>query len=105
MVGLLCRAMALIVLVPIGTLAQTADPMPPSFAKSAVQVSKHVGELSMPLDAGAAAAGVTERLRFEPYQQIEEMFLRDDVVFLMRHGPTDWSYLDEKDVAPTDCAH
>ncbi|MEO1680737.1 MAG: ester cyclase [Pseudomonadota bacterium] len=48
---------------------------------------------------------VDDGLRFEPYQQLEDMFFRDDVVFLMRHGPTDWSKLDEPNVAPTDCAN
>ena len=96
---------ALAAFLPLDALAQSAPATPPSLVQTVKQVSKHVGEMSMPMDAGGAAAGVTERLRFEPYQQIEEMFLRDDVVYLMRHGPTDWSYLDEKDVAPTDCAH
>lgn len=72
----------------------------------------HIGEMlvemDMPSEAGpdvaAPADEVTERLRFEPWQMLEEMFLRDDVVFLMRHGPTDWSKLDNKDVSPTDCA-
>lgn len=74
--------------------------------------SPHMGEMlvemDMPVEAGAeedaaAEGGVTERLRFEPWQMLDEMFLRDDVVFLMRHGPTDWSKLDDKDVAPADC--
>ena len=76
----------------------------------------HLGEMivemDMPEGAGAGAdAGeaapedqVVETLRFEPWQMLDEMFLRDDVVYVMRHGPTDWSRLDEKDVAPTDCA-
>lgn len=74
------------------------------------QVSPHMGEMlvemDMPVEAGAEPPddGMRERLRFEPWQMLDEMFLRDDVVFLMRHGPTDWSKLDEKDVAPTDCA-
>ena len=67
------------------------------------QVSRHIGEMSVAVDAGDL--DVTEKLRFEPYQQLEEMFLRDDVVFVMRHGPTDWSKLDEKDVAPGDCTN
>ncbi|MFQ6553069.1 hypothetical protein AAD018_012095 [Aestuariibius insulae] len=31
------------------------------------------------------------------------MFTRDNIVYLVRHGPTDWSRLDERNVAPTDC--
>ena len=41
-------------------------------------------------------------IRFEPYQMLDEV-LRGDLVFLMRHGPTDWSKRDIKNVAPTDC--
>ncbi len=67
------------------------------------QISTHMGEMTVA--AGSGDVEVSDSLRFEPYQQLEEMFLRDDVVFLMRHGPTDWSKLDEKDVAPADCAN
>ncbi|MEL6169772.1 MAG: ester cyclase [Pseudomonadota bacterium] len=67
------------------------------------QISTHIGEMAVAIDA--TDAEVDDTLRFEPYQQFEEMFFRDDVVFLMRHGPTDWSKLDEKNVAPTDCAN
>ncbi|WP_299818933.1 ester cyclase [uncultured Jannaschia sp.] len=67
------------------------------------QVSNHVGEMDVEVTSGTFE--VDDVLRFEPYQQIEEMFLRDDVVYLMRHGPTDWSKLDRKDVAPSDCAN
>lgn len=67
------------------------------------KVSNHVGEMDVEVTSGEFE--IEDALRFEPYQQIEEMFLRDDVVFLMRHGPTDWSKLDAKDVAPTDCAN
>ena len=71
------------------------------------QVSVHMGEMSM--DIGVDAPEGTppverESLRFEPYQMLDELF-RDDVVFLMRHGPTDWSTRDEKDVSPIDCSN
>ena len=67
------------------------------------QISTHMGE--MEVEVGPGDVEVDDSLRFEPYQQLEEMFFRDDVVYLMRHGPTDWSMLDAKDVAPTDCAN
>ncbi|MEO1026432.1 MAG: ester cyclase [Pseudomonadota bacterium] len=67
------------------------------------QISAHIGEMAMTLEAGGM--DIEDTLRFEPFQALDEMFERDDVVFLMRHGPTDWSKLDEKDVAPTDCAN
>ena len=73
------------------------------------QVSPHMGEMLVEMDMPAEVGeglpedAVRETLRFEPWQMLDEMFLRDDVVFVMRHGPTDWSKLDDKDVAPTDC--
>ena len=67
------------------------------------QVSTHMGEMTVTVEADGI--DVPDQLRFEPYQMIDEMFFRDDVVFLMRHGPTDWSKLDEKGVAPSDCAN
>ncbi len=66
------------------------------------QISNHMGEMTAEMGDGDLV--IDDSLRFEPFQQLEEMFLRDDVVFLMRHGPTDWSKLDVKDVAPGDCA-
>ncbi|MBM2576377.1 ester cyclase [Jannaschia sp. Os4] len=79
------------------TLLATAAP-----AQEVRQISTHMGEMTV--EAGGPVE-VDDALRFEPYQQLEEMFMRDDVVFLMRHGPTDWSKLDEKGVAPDDCAN
>ena len=67
------------------------------------QISTHMGEMTMSAEAPADGPQVEDALRFESYQLIDEMFFRDDVVFLMRHGPTDWSRLDVKDVAPSDC--
>ena len=67
-------------------------------------VTRFVGEMAIPMPGGGIdRTQVDNSLRFEPIQSFDEMFLRDDVVFLMRHGPTDWSQLDVKDVAPTDC--
>ncbi|MBM2578141.1 ester cyclase [Jannaschia sp. Os4] len=68
------------------------------------QISAHMGEMAMAVGAGGGRE-VADRLRFEPYQQLVDIFTRGDLVFLMRHGPTDWSKLDEVDVAPTDCAN
>ncbi|MEM7729515.1 MAG: ester cyclase [Pseudomonadota bacterium] len=68
--------------------------------KTARQVSTHVGEMTARFDRET----IDETLRFEPFQLFEEMFLRDDVVYIMRHGPTDWSKLDAPNVAPNDCA-
>ena len=67
-------------------------------------VTKFVGEMAVPMPGGGIdKSEIGNSLRFEPLQNFDDMFLRNDVVFLMRHGPTDWSKLDKKDVAPTDC--
>lgn len=67
------------------------------------QLSTHMGEMAM--TAESADLDILDTLRFEPFQQLDQMFFRDDVVYLMRHGPTDWSKLDQPNVAPTDCAN
>ena len=76
------------------------------------QLTAHMGEMTVDLPDTIADQlptrldfdGVRRRdtLRFEPYQMLDELF-RSDIVLLMRHGPTDWSKRDIKDVAPTDC--
>lgn len=81
-------------------VAGYADPDPAAVDP----VSKSVGEMAVPMAGGGIdRSQVDNALRFEPIQSFDEMFLRDDVVFLMRHGPTDWDKLDVKNVAPTDC--
>ncbi|MEM8572919.1 MAG: histidine phosphatase family protein [Pseudomonadota bacterium] len=71
-----------------------------------IRVSNHVGNMIADMEAEETMMneqGDLETLRFEPWQMLGEMFQRDDVVYLMRHGPTDWSNLDVKNVAPEDC--
>ncbi|MEO1680204.1 MAG: hypothetical protein AAFU80_18825 [Pseudomonadota bacterium] len=63
------------------------------------QVSPHVGEMMVRM----GSVEVEDRLRFEPYQMLDDLFTRNDYVLLMRHGPTDWSKRDIDNVAPTDC--
>lgn len=69
------------------------------------QMDDHVGEMSVPMNSAGEelTIDIDDAFRFEPLQNFNDMFLRDDVVFLMRHGPTNWSKLDEYEVAPTDC--
>ena len=66
------------------------------------RVTTHMGEMTA--DMARSPVEIDDALRFEPLQQIEEMFFRDDVVYVMRHGPTDWSERDAAGVEPTDCA-
>jgi phosphohistidine phosphatase SixA len=49
-----------------------------------------------------AASQITTSLRFEPLTMLTDLF-RKDIVFLMRHGPTDWSQTDARGVLPSDC--
>ena len=72
------------------------------------RISQHMGEMSMqmtmPADTAAAPAPVRDTIRFEPFQMLDDLY-RSDIVFLMRHGPTDWSMRDAVGVAPTDCGN
>jgi len=86
-----------------GALAQTGQPSAPSGA-ALEQVEPHVGQMAVPMGNDVELGEIEDRLRFEPWQLVDEMFLRDDVVFLMRHGPTDWSVRDPKTVDPADCS-
>ena len=67
------------------------------------RVSAHMGQMSMvmPVETPEDMA-VTEVIRFEPWQMLDELF-RDDIVLLMRHGPTDWSQAEVPDAASTSC--
>jgi len=67
------------------------------------EVAPGVGRMAAPMPGETDIGEIDDRLRFEPWQLVDEMFLRDDVVFLMRHGPTDWSVRDPKRVDPSDC--
>ena len=96
------RSSALALLVALGPLTAFAQEAP-SMQGRIGQASAHMGEMSMvmPVDTPEDMA-VDEVIRFEPWQMLDELF-RDDIVFLMRHGPTDWSMRDAKGVAPGDC--
>ena len=68
------------------------------------QISGFTGEMSMVMPGIAEddSDRITEVLRFEPWQMLDDLF-RDDIVLLMRHGKTDWSKRDITNVTPTDC--
>ena len=63
----------------------------------------HAG-VTYPDAEGALADKVEGSLRFEPITMLSDLY-RDDIVFLMRHGPTDWSQMDRRAVDPKDCEH
>jgi phosphohistidine phosphatase SixA len=76
-----------------------AQQMAGSIRKVDAHMGEMVVEMATPVDNVA-----DDSLQFEPMDMLQDLF-RPDVVFLMRHGPTDWSKLDIKDVAPTDCTN
>ena len=88
-------------LLPLSAWAGPRSDSAPS--ASVTQLSTHVGEMAMTIEAPSAHPE-RETLRFEPWDMLDDLF-RTDIVLLMRHGPTDWSKLDAEGVAPTDCAN
>ncbi|MEM7642670.1 MAG: hypothetical protein AAF366_09090 [Pseudomonadota bacterium] len=66
-------------------------------------VSGFTGEMSMTMQTEVPEdMAVEEVIRFEPWQMLDEMF-RDDLVFLMRSGPSDWTASDAANTAAQDC--
>lgn len=68
-------------------------------------VSGFTGQMSMTMPIETPedmTVAITEVIRFEPWQMLDDLF-RDDLVFVMRGGPTDWSARDAADAAPMDC--
>jgi len=90
--------------IAVSVAAATAQPVAAqSAAEMFEEVEPGVGNMATPMPNETDVGEIEDRLRFEPWQLVDEMFLRDDVVFLMRHGPTDWSVRDPKNVDPSDC--
>jgi phosphohistidine phosphatase SixA len=79
--------------------AVAAQQMAGSIRKVTAHIGEMVVEMPVPLDNIAG-----DGLQFEPIDMLQDLF-RPDIVLLMRHGPTDWSKLDIKNVAPTDCTN
>ncbi|MEM7489631.1 MAG: hypothetical protein AAF390_10970 [Pseudomonadota bacterium] len=66
-------------------------------------VSGFTGEMSMTMETEVPEdMAVEEVIRFEPWQMLDDLF-RDDLVFLMRSGPSDWEAEDASEVAAQDC--
>ena len=90
------------------------SPATPGAMGAAVrQLSAHEGEMVMDIELvmrsaidpvpDAAPEAIRESLRFEPFQIVDEMF-DDDLVFVMRAGPTDWSRPDAESATADNCA-
>ena len=103
-----CLGSAIVVMIALVGAASAQDDLKPKVTR----VSAAKGEMAMEVvladpsdsDAVAPSYAPSDRLMFEPWQMLDELF-RPDIVLLMRHGPTDWSRRDVKGVAPDDCAH
>lgn len=93
------RASATLSLICFSSLPAASQEMSGSIRKIGAHMGEMVVEMPVPVDNVAE-----DGLQFEPMDMLQDLF-RPDVVFLMRHGPTDWSKLDTKNVAPTDCAN
>ncbi|MEM9796415.1 MAG: hypothetical protein AAF919_07995 [Pseudomonadota bacterium] len=66
-------------------------------------VSGFTGQMSMTMETPMPEdMAVTEVIRFEPWQMLDEMF-RDDLVYVMRGGPTNWAQSDGETAAAMDC--
>lgn len=83
------------------TLIAAATPGAAQGMTGVVERSGDGGRMTVATSASGRA--VVEALTFAPWDALEAL-ARDDVVLLMRHGPTDWSKRDATNVAPTDCA-
>ncbi|TDL75205.1 hypothetical protein E2L08_14925 [Palleronia sediminis] len=95
--GRLAMAAALVCLAGAASADPSIDMVEP--------VTRFQGEMAAPMPGSdLPRPQVDNTIRFEPVQNFEDMFLRDDVVYLMRHGPTDWDKLDVPNVAPDECA-
>ena len=94
---------ALILCATVAT-AQDADDAVLEGAEGRVEpVSGFTGQMSMTMEAGVPEdMAVTEVIRFEPWQMLDEIF-RDDLVFVMRAGPTDWDASDDPEAGPMEC--
>ncbi|WP_308916569.1 hypothetical protein [Jannaschia sp. LMIT008] len=88
----------------LAAMLATALPPAAQTMSGAVARDGDGGRLSMVMPGSASDPDrvVAEELTFAPWETLDAL-LRDDVVLLMRHGPTDWSMRDATDVAPDDC--
>ncbi len=75
----------------------------PDWSGVIAPVSGFTGQMSMTMESEVPEdMAVEEVIRFEPWQMLGDLF-RDDLVFLMRSGPSDWDSRDADGVAAQDC--
>ncbi len=102
--ALVTQAMALAV-------AMTASPATAQDAETSewkgtvAPVSGFTGQMSMTMEGEIPdGMAVEEVVRFEPWQVLNDLF-RDDLVFLMRSGPSDWTARDQSMNGAQDCGN
>lgn len=99
------RAIILTLAIALGSvLANAESDDGPDIRPVTSQIGEMVVDLPSSIDRGDGPQSERQTLRFEPLQMADDL-LRDDIVLLMRHGPTDWSTRDAVGVEPTDCAN
>ena len=96
-----------------GDMTRAAPGTPEAMGAAVRQLSAHEGEMVADIELvmrsapnpvpDAAPASVRDSLRFEPFQIIDELF-DDDLVFVMRAGPTDPSRPDAETASAENCA-
>ncbi len=83
--------------------AQAQDVAKPNWTGEIAPVSGFTGQMSMTMETDVPKdMAVEEVVRFEPWQMLDDLF-RDDIVFLMRGGPTDWTTADADGTGAQDC--
>lgn len=97
----MCAALVLISLVCFS--AQGARAQDGTDLSALIEQDGNVGTMNPP-DESSGYETTEERIIWEPFQMTESFITRNDLVFLMRHGPTDWSRLDDFGVGSADCA-
>lgn len=99
----LAIALAATLAVPLAAQDAGRDDDTPNWEGRIEPVSGFTGQMSMTMESEVPEdMAIDQVIRFEPWQMLDELF-RDDLVFLMRSGPTDWSVADDPASGPQDC--
>ena len=95
-------ALAALLLAALPVVAQESDENP-EWEGKIEPVSGFTGQMSMTMETDVPEdMAVEEVIRFEPWQMLDDLF-RDDLVFLMRSGPSDWDVVDDPAADAQDC--
>ncbi|WP_308916568.1 hypothetical protein [Jannaschia sp. LMIT008] len=96
-------AVALSVLASVAAAQEAREMKGDGWSAAIAPVSGFTGEMTMTMESETPQdMAVTEAIRFEPWQMLDELF-RNDIVFVMRAGPSDWDAPDDPEAGPMDC--